>query len=409
MNILASGMGWIDHTHGGLNRYFADYTAAMQARGHHVTGLVTAHGEETSAPPYIQEVLTRQAKVSPIARSQAFASRFRQELRTARPDVYNPHFALYASMITRNQVPADIPIVTHFHGPWAQESQVEDRGGSVGQKLRYRLKKNVEQLSYRRSDYFIVLSEYFRNILSEEYDVPAQRIHIVPGAVDIERFRPADDREAVRRQLGLLPHQPVLFCARRLVNRMGIDRLIAAMPSVVAQAPDTVLYIVGDGPQRGRLAEQIEQVEPGLDPVLAGHDGILHDSSPLSGTWVARARRPADRLSRADRSGDIGGLSGGDELQPWRQVKDAHQHVHPGHPAEERGIRAAEAGHGHRIRRQAGEDSHEGKGGRRPEGQHGCRPRHRNVLPDRRSRCAVRHFRASSSNRPDRLPPATRR
>jgi len=260
MNILASGMGWIDHTHGGLNRYFADYTAAMQARGHHVTGLVTAHGEETSAPPYIQEVLTRQAKVSPIARSQAFASRFRQELRTARPDVYNPHFALYASMITRNQVPADIPIVTHFHGPWAQESQVEDRGGSVGQKLRYRLKKNVEQLSYRRSDYFIVLSEYFRNILSEEYDVPAQRIHIVPGAVDIERFRPADDREAVRRQLGLLPHQPVLFCARRLVNRMGIDRLIAAMPSVVAQAPDTVLYIVGDGPQRGRLAEQIKQL-----------------------------------------------------------------------------------------------------------------------------------------------------
>lgn len=260
MNILASGMGWIDHTHGGLNRYFADYTAAMQARGHQVTGLMTAHGEQTSAPPYIQEVLPKQAKVSPLSRSQAFASRFRQVIRETRPDVYNPHFALYASMITRNLVPEHIPIVTHFHGPWAQESQVEDRGGRMMQKMRYQLKKNVEQLSYRRSDYFIVLSRYFRDILAEQYGIPDTRIHIVPGAVDVDRFRPADDREAVRSKLGLLPGQPVLFCARRLVRRMGIEGLIAAMPQVIAKSPDTVLYIVGDGPLRGRLVDQIQEM-----------------------------------------------------------------------------------------------------------------------------------------------------
>ncbi|WP_020618766.1 glycosyltransferase family 4 protein [Paenibacillus daejeonensis] len=260
MNILASGMGWIDHTHGGLNRYFADYTAAMQAKGHAVKGLITAHGERTTAPAYIQEVLSREAKVNPIVRSRAFANKFRYELKASPPDVFNPHFALYASLITRQQVPLEVPIVTHFHGPWAQESQVEDRGASMGQKLRYQLKKNVEQLSYRRSDYFIVLSQYFRDILANEYGVPTNRIHIVPGAVDVDRFRPAVDREEVRRSLGLRPDQPVLFCARRLVNRMGIDRLIAAMPQVLKEAADTVLYIVGDGPLRGRLGEQIEQL-----------------------------------------------------------------------------------------------------------------------------------------------------
>ncbi|MFS0723894.1 glycosyltransferase family 4 protein [Paenibacillus sp. 1P07SE] len=260
MNILASGMGWIDHTHGGLNRYFADYTAAMQAKGHTVKGLITAHGEYTTAPAYIQEVLSREAKVNPIVRSRAFANKFRNELRASRPDVFNPHFALYASMITRQQVPIEIPIITHFHGPWAQESQVEDRGASMGQKLRYQLKKSVEQLSYRRSDYFIVLSQYFRDILANGYGVPTNRIHIVPGAVDVDRFRPAKARDDVRQRLGLQPEQNVLFCARRLVNRMGIDRLIAAMPAVLAQAPDTVLYIVGDGPQRERLSALIDQL-----------------------------------------------------------------------------------------------------------------------------------------------------
>lgn len=40
MNVLSTGMGWIDHQHGGLNRYFADYTKAMKEYGHTELGFV---------------------------------------------------------------------------------------------------------------------------------------------------------------------------------------------------------------------------------------------------------------------------------------------------------------------------------------------------------------------------------
>jgi glycosyltransferase involved in cell wall biosynthesis len=259
MKILSTGMGWIEHTPGGLNRYFADYMQSMRQAGHSIKGLMTTGGAGTAAPGYIREVLAQQGKQNPFIRARAFRNQVKREMLADRPDVLNPHFALYASLITRGVIPGEIPIVTHFHGPWARESLVEDKGSELAQRLRYGIKKQVEQLPYRRSDRFIVLSRYFHDILASEYGIPEDRIHIIPGAVDTGRFKPAEDRMALRRTLGIPEGHTVLFCARRLVNRMGIDRLIQAMPGVTRSHQNVLLCIAGDGPLRQQLKDMIEE------------------------------------------------------------------------------------------------------------------------------------------------------
>ncbi|MFD2328436.1 glycosyltransferase family 4 protein [Cohnella sp. GCM10020058] len=255
MNILTTGMGWIDHTPGGLNRYFADYSHAMRDRGHDIRAFVTAGGEIVAAPSYIAEVLPEKRSFGTWERMRAFRQAVGQQSRHWQPQVYNPHFALYAALIGRGQLPKDIPIVTHFHGPWASESRVEDRSGSSAKQIKYRLKKSLETLTYNRSDQFIVLSGYFASILSEEYGIRRDRIHIVPGAVDTERFRPAGDRASVRRELGFANSDRVLFCVRRLVRRMGVDRLIRAFAEIAAERAEAVLVIAGDGAMRDELQE----------------------------------------------------------------------------------------------------------------------------------------------------------
>src|SRR5206468_3423757 len=80
------------------------------------------------------------------------------------------------------------------------------------------------------------------------------------GAPDLQRFRPAQDRKKLREELGLKEEQKVIFCARRLVQRMGIDHLIQAMQRISARVPDAVLYIAGGGP----LRSQLEQLASGL-------------------------------------------------------------------------------------------------------------------------------------------------
>lgn len=269
MNVLTTGMGWIDYQPGGLNRYFADYNHAMKQLGHSELGLVV--GPQGQALPTgslnITNVTQRGRSRDLLSRMKSIQRHSRQAVHEFRPDIYNPHFALYAALVSRNLIPSHVPIVTHFHGPWAMESKVEEVKtlGAV-RETRYFLKKQLEMLTYRRSDSFIVLSEYFRDILIDTYGIDSRRINIIPGAVDHVRFKPHEDREGLRRRLSLDPGHTVLFCARRLVRRMGIDRLIEAMREVVKHESGVRLFIAGDGPMREEFAGSVERY--GLSPYV---------------------------------------------------------------------------------------------------------------------------------------------
>lgn len=261
MKILATGMEWYGHRPGGLNQYYSDYLKAMSEYGHELEGLVTAEGKGLPQQPgYLRDVLRQDAKPNTIRRITSFYHTGKDRASCFRPDVLNPHFALYASLLTRAILPKHIPIVTHFHGPWARESQVEDGGGSFKNNLRYAVKKRIEQTTYRRSDAFVVLSDYFRDILSGDFGIEKSRIHVIPGAADVERFHPAADREGLRRSMGLPEGARVLFCARRLVRRMGIDNLIRAMGKIAGAVPEARLFIAGTGPLEQELQALIEEL-----------------------------------------------------------------------------------------------------------------------------------------------------
>jgi glycosyltransferase involved in cell wall biosynthesis len=259
MKILATGMEWFEQIPGGLNQYFADYLQSMNQSEHLVEGLLSGGGHLLEAPTYIRDVVAEAANLDTYRRMKSFSTVVRDRVRQFQPDVFNPHFALYASLVTRSMLPRHIPIVTHFHGPWAYESHVEDQGNSLKKYVRYQVKKKIEQATYRRSDKFIVLSHYFQDILLSKFGIPQDRIHVIPGAINTDRFRPAADRTALRYQLGINDEDNVLFCARRLVRRMGIENLLRAMVPVIRDVPHTYLYIAGDGPLKSEL-QQITDV-----------------------------------------------------------------------------------------------------------------------------------------------------
>lgn len=267
MNVLSTGMGWIDIQYGGLNRYFADYSSAMKEHGHSELGFIVApQGSQLSTDLNIKNVTNEVEIKHYLPRMRLIQKHTNQAVRSFQPDVFNPHFAFYTTMVTRRAIPPHVPIVTHFHGPWALETEVQQTKTATNaiKETKFWLKKQVEQLTYRRSDAFIVLSEYFRDVLTETYGVAERKIHIIPGAVDHNRFRPHPDRNELRLQLGIAPYQPVLFCIRRLVRRMGIDRLIYAMQDVVRVFPEVRLFIGGDGPMRAEYEALILRL--GLSP-----------------------------------------------------------------------------------------------------------------------------------------------
>lgn len=261
MKVLTTGLGWNELQPGGLNRYFVDYNQALREHGHAELGLVVADPGVRLETSLNVANTVGEGEGSLFARIRSVRKYAIEALESFRPDVFNPHFALYASMVSRQTLPDHIPIVTHFHGPWAMESRIEEDGRlPFIREARYLMKKQVEQVTYRRSDSFIVLSEYFRDILTDHYGVDSRKIHIIPGAVEHERFKPHSDREGLRASLGIKSDQKLLFCARRIVRRMGIDRLIEAMRAVVDTHPEVLLFIAGDGPMRSDYELRIKSL-----------------------------------------------------------------------------------------------------------------------------------------------------
>ncbi|MFE9703774.1 glycosyltransferase [Streptomyces sp. NPDC005930] len=58
----------------------------------------------------------------------------------------------------------------------------------------------------------------------------------------------------VRLRLGVGPHAPLVVCVGRLCRQKGQDLLLDAWESVLARVPGARLVLVGDGPDRARLA-----------------------------------------------------------------------------------------------------------------------------------------------------------
>lgn len=103
------------------------------------------------------------------------------------------------------------------------------------------------------------------------------RPDVVYNGIDLDRFRPRPPNAALRVELGLEEHQPVLVAAGRLVRWKGFEYAIEALPLVTTE-PAPVLLIAGDGPFRSALEARASRVSLGARVTFLGQQD--HDRMP---------------------------------------------------------------------------------------------------------------------------------
>lgn len=247
-NILCVGIGWFPKTPGGLDRYVYELTHQLAASQDRVE-LCGVGLPETQSNSSVKLTNLAEPDLRLWERLWLIRSNFLQ-LKSAKPDAINLHFALYSFPLLQ-VLPRGVPVTFSFHGPWALESKQEGSG-----KLSVFLKHWIEERVYHRCDRFIVLSQAFGDILHQEYQVPWHKIHVIPGGVDLSRFQLNRSRAEARSQLNWPQNRPILFTARRLVHRVGLDKLLIAVATIKPQIPDIWLAIAGKGPLQGVLEQQ---------------------------------------------------------------------------------------------------------------------------------------------------------
>jgi glycogen(starch) synthase len=249
LRTLQLGDDWFEDRPGGLSRYFYELLQHLPAAHASVEGLVL--GSERLHASTNGAVTAFAAAGDPIWKRLSGARKSALAAMRERPvDVIAAHFALYALPLL-DQFRAT-PLVMHFHGPWAAESDAEQAAG-----YNSRMKHLIEKLVYTRARRFVVLSKSFQQEIITRYGVDEEKVRVVPGGIDTTRFNSAQTRNMARQQLHWPTDRPIVLTVRRQVRRVGLEHFIDAAKLVLQTEPDALFLFGGSGPLANELRERI--------------------------------------------------------------------------------------------------------------------------------------------------------
>jgi glycosyltransferase involved in cell wall biosynthesis/SAM-dependent methyltransferase len=254
---------------GGGERMLWEQARHLAARGHAVRLLSRGDAAAATAPVERERVRIRhfpveRASIAGFIKGSILGARraLATELAVEPADVLHVHQPLAGYGALTSRAGARLPSLYSFYSPAPLEYRSRGgmtprhRAGLVG-ATGTALLWAIERACLRRARLVHVLSDFSADQLWKLYAVPRERIVRIRGAAATEHFRPAADRAAVRRSLGISPGRPLLLTVRNLEARMGLDNLLDAMALVTRRQPDVLLLIGGAGSLRRALETQV--------------------------------------------------------------------------------------------------------------------------------------------------------
>jgi teichuronic acid biosynthesis glycosyltransferase TuaC len=129
---------------------------------------------------------------------------------------------------------------------------ITSRGTDVNLIPRHVIPRRLIRRAITDAAALIAVSAAIKSALLD-LGAPSEKVTVLRNGVDTTLFRPMG-RDATRATLGLM--RPTLISVGLLIERKGHHHIIEAM----TQLPDFELLIVGEGPERDRLAAQIDRL-----------------------------------------------------------------------------------------------------------------------------------------------------
>jgi glycosyltransferase involved in cell wall biosynthesis len=146
-----------------------------------------------------------------------------------------------------------LPVVYEVRGFLEETWLSRHADGGLGSE-RYELAREAETDCMRRADLVVTLGETMKAEIAAR-GVPADRILVVPNAVEDAFLAPLPDRGPVRDRLGLPADAVVIGLISTFVGYEGIDVLLRAGRVLLDKGAPVRLLLVGDGADRSALEQ----------------------------------------------------------------------------------------------------------------------------------------------------------
>lgn len=128
----------------------------------------------------------------------------------------------------------------------------------------------ARSIGFRQSDGVIASCASYANVLERDHKVARERVAVLPGRVDSQRFQPGRNA-GLRKELGIAEDAPVAGIVSRIKTDRLHDHLVRAFREVRAAVPEARLVVIGRGEHEADLRGLVASI--GLDGkvVFAGY------------------------------------------------------------------------------------------------------------------------------------------
>jgi glycosyltransferase involved in cell wall biosynthesis len=110
------------------------------------------------------------------------------------------------------------------------------------------------------AEVFYCLSQDMADAVAAAGVVPRRKLRVIRNGIDTAFYSHQRDTSLIRRELTIPPDAPLIGTVGRLNEIKRQDVLINALAILVRQKPNAHLLLVGDGPLRAALQEQVHRL-----------------------------------------------------------------------------------------------------------------------------------------------------
>ena len=111
----------------------------------------------------------------------------------------------------------------------------------------------IEWWATYEADRVIVCSQSMKNEICGHFNLPWDKVDVIPNAIDATKYQTSVDRGSVRQRYGVGYGEKLVLCVGRLVPQKGIEYFIRAIPNIAKRYPEAKFVIVGEGWSRDIL------------------------------------------------------------------------------------------------------------------------------------------------------------
>ena len=190
---------------------------------------------------------------------QSLSKRLDEIIPELKPDVLHAHSpALNGLAAIKAAKRHNIPLVYECRAFW--EDAAVDHGTTRENSLRYYITKLLETHVFRQASAITTICEGLRSDIVSR-GIPAEKITVIPNAVDIEKFTyGVEPDQNLRTQLGL-QDKIVLGFIGSFYAYEGLPLLLEALPAIIEKQPETRLLLVGGGPQEQLIKQKTKALK----------------------------------------------------------------------------------------------------------------------------------------------------